>query len=136
MSTIGAIHHNWPGYDLEGFVRRASEIGYESCELQIGDIWNEADDDGGRRAEEVRSMLESHGMKASAVSAGNDFIQADRDDFEAQIRRYRRVCEIIPKAGTDIVRSDGGWDRGGTGPAGALGRHDAGGLPALRRVPR
>ncbi|MCY3736191.1 MAG: sugar phosphate isomerase/epimerase [Gemmatimonadaceae bacterium] len=116
MSTIGVIHHNWPGYDLEGFVRRASEIGYESCELQIRDIWDEADDDGGRRAEEVRAMLDGHGLKASAVSAGNDFIQADRDDFEAQIRRYRRVCEIIPKAGTDIVRSDGGWDRGGQVP--------------------
>ena len=43
MSTIGVIHYNWPGYDLEGFARRASDIGYKSCELQIGDIWDEAD---------------------------------------------------------------------------------------------
>mgnify|MGYP001229107182 FL=1 len=34
MSTsIGVIHYNWPGYDLEGFARRASEIGYKTCEL-------------------------------------------------------------------------------------------------------
>jgi sugar phosphate isomerase/epimerase len=112
MSTIGVIHYNWPGYDLEGFAQRASEIGYQSCELHIGDIWDEANDDGGRRAEEVRATFDGYGMRISAVAAGNDFIQAERDDFEAQIARYRRVCEIIPKAGTDIVRSDGGWNRG------------------------
>ena len=32
---IGATHYNWPGYDLEGFAARASEIGYRYCELQI-----------------------------------------------------------------------------------------------------
>ncbi len=113
MSTIGAIHYNWPGYDLEGFARRASEIGYESCELQIGDIWDETNDDGGRQAEVVRDMLAGHGIQVSAVAAGNDFIQANRADFDAQIARYRRVCEIIPHTGTDIIRSDGGWNRGG-----------------------
>lgn len=116
MATIGVIHYNWPGYDLEGFARRASEIGYKTCELQIRDIWDEANDDGGRRAEEVRDMLAGYGMSASAVAAGNDFIQADRADFEAQIERYRRVCEIIPRTGTDIIRSDGGWNRGGNVP--------------------
>ena len=113
MSTIGVIHYNWPGYDLEGFARRASEIGYKSCELQIGDIWDEANDDGGRRAEAVRDMLAGYGIAVSAVAAGNDFIQAQRSNFDAQIARYRRVCEIIPHTGTDIIRSDGGWNRGG-----------------------
>ncbi|MDP7447701.1 MAG: TIM barrel protein, partial [Candidatus Latescibacteria bacterium] len=116
MSTIGVIHYNWPGYDLEGFARRASDIGYKSCELQIGDIWDEADDDGGRRAEVVRDMFAGYGMTISAVAAGNDFIQADAGDFDAQITRYRRVCEIIPHTGTDIIRSDGGWNRGGNVP--------------------
>jgi sugar phosphate isomerase/epimerase len=116
MSTIGVIHYNWPGYDLEGFARRASEIGYESCELQIRDVWDEENDDGGRQAEQVRDMLAGYGIKISAVTAGNDFIQADRADWEAQIERYRRVCEIIPLTGTDIVRSDGGWNRGGKVP--------------------
>ena len=48
MAKIGAIHYNWPGYDLEGFARRASEIGYEHCELQIGDIWDGESKDGDR----------------------------------------------------------------------------------------
>ncbi|MEE3336680.1 MAG: sugar phosphate isomerase/epimerase [Candidatus Latescibacterota bacterium] len=113
MSSIGVIHYNWPGYDLEGFARRASEIGYTSCELQIGDIWDEANDDDGRRAEQVRELFDSVGMNISAVAAGNDFIQAERSDWEAQVKRYRRVCEIITHTGTDIVRSDGGWNRGG-----------------------
>ncbi len=113
MSTsIGVIHYNWPGYDLEGFARRASEIGYKTCELQIGDIWDEDEDDDGRQAEAVRDMLAGYGMTVSAVAAGNDFIQAERGEFEAQIARYRRVCEIIPHTGTDIIRSDGGWNRG------------------------
>ncbi|SVD98086.1 uncharacterized protein METZ01_LOCUS450940, partial [marine metagenome] len=105
------IHYNWPGYDLEGFARRASEIGYKTCELQIGDIWDEDEDDDGRQAEAVRDMLAGYGMTVSAVAAGNDFIQAERGEFEAQIARYRRVCEIIPHTGTDIIRSDGGWNR-------------------------
>ncbi|MBT4611591.1 MAG: sugar phosphate isomerase/epimerase [Gemmatimonadetes bacterium] len=118
MSSIGVIHYNWPGYDLEGFARRASEIGYTSCELQIGDIWDEADDDDGRRAEQVRALFDSVGMTISAVAAGNDFLQAERSDWEAQVARYRRVCQIIPHAGTDIIRSDGGWNRGGLVPEG------------------
>lgn len=116
MSSIGVIHYNWPGYDLEGFARRASEIGYKSTELQIGDIWDEENDDDGKRAEQVREMFAAVGMTISAVAAGNDFLQADRADWEAQIKRYRRVCEIIPHTGTDIIRSDGGWNRGGNVP--------------------
>ena len=111
MAKIGAIHYNWPGYDLEGFVRRASEIGYEHCELQIGDIWDGESKDGEKSAEAARELLAKYGMQASAVAAGNDFLQADPADFEAQIERYRYVCQIIPATGTDIVRSDGGGNR-------------------------
>jgi sugar phosphate isomerase/epimerase len=109
---LGAIHYNWPGYDLEGFAARASEIGYKYCELQIEDIWDGASDRGEESAEKTRRLLEKYGMQASAVAAGNDFLQADSKDLEAQIERYRYVCKIIPCAGTDIVRSDGGWNRG------------------------
>ena len=111
MAKIGAIHYNWPGYDLEGFARRASEIGYEHGELQIGDIWDGESKDGEKSAEATRELLAKYGMQASAVAAGNDFLQADPVEFEAQIERYRYVCQIIPVTGTDIVRSDGGWNR-------------------------
>ncbi len=115
-AKIGVIHYNWPGFDLEGFARRASEIGYEYCELQINDIWDGESSDGEKTAEQTREMLARYGMKASAVAAGNDFLQADPADLEAQIQRYRYVCKIIPYAGTDIVRSDGGWNRKGNVP--------------------
>jgi len=109
---LGVIHYNWPGYDLEGFAARASEIGYKYCELQIDDIWDGQSDRGEESAEKTRRLLEKYGMEASAVAAGNDFLQAEPKDLEAQIERYRYVCKIIPCAGTDIVRSDGGWNRG------------------------
>ena len=109
--TIGAIHYNWPGYDLEGFAQRASEIGFECCELQIGDIWDGQSKNGEKTAEATRRLLEKYGIQVSAVAAGNDFLQADPADLAAQIQRYRYVCQIIPYTGTDIVRSDGGWNR-------------------------
>ena len=111
MAKIGAIHHNWPGYDLEGFARRASEIGYTHCEVRASDIWSDEADDGTARAEEVRELLSRYGMTASAVEIGNDFLQADPSALDAQIERYRQRCRVIPLVGTDIVRSDGGWNR-------------------------
>ena len=116
MPKIGVIHYNWPGYDLEGFARRASEIGYKYCELRIGDIWDGESRRGEETAEGVRALLEKYGMQASAVDAGNDFLQADPADLDAQIERYRYVCQIIPHAGTDIVRSDGGHNSQGDVP--------------------
>ena len=113
---IGVIHYNWPNYDLEGFVRRASEIGYQYCELSIRDIWDGVSTNGQETAARTRELLSRYGMQASAVDAGNDFLQADPADLAAQIQRYRYVCQIIPHAGTDIVRSDGGWNRQGKVP--------------------
>ena len=110
-AKIGAIHYNWPGHDLEAFAARASEIGYRYCELQIGDIWDGESKNGEKTAEETRRLLENYGMQAAAVAAGNDFLQADPAHLQAQIERYYYVCQIIPYAGTDIVRSDGGWNR-------------------------
>ena len=115
-SKLGVIHYNWPGYDLEGFAARASEIGYKYCELQINDIWDGETDNGEATATATRRLLEKYGMQASAVAAGNDFLQADPAVLEAQIERYRYVCQIIPHVGTDIVRSDGGWNRKGEVP--------------------
>ena len=112
MAKIGAIHYNWPGCDLEGFARRASEIGYQYCELRIDDIWDGESKNGEQTAEATRELLAKYGMQASAVAAGNDFLQADSRDLDAQIERYRYVCQT----GTDIVRSDGGWNRNGAVP--------------------
>lgn len=108
---IGAIHYNWPGYDLEGFARRASEIGYTHCEVRAADIWVDSEVDGAHRAEEVRELLARYGMQISAVEIGNDFLQADPADLDMQVARYRARCKVIPLTGCDIARSDGGRNR-------------------------
>jgi sugar phosphate isomerase/epimerase len=113
---IGVTHYNWPGYDLEGFAARASEIGYRYCELQIGDIWDGESKNGEKGAEETRVLLDKYGLQVAAVAAGNDFLQADPGDLDAQIERYLYVCQIVPTTGTDIVRTDGGWNRNGDVP--------------------
>ena len=109
MAKTGVVHHNWGGYDLEGFAARAAEIGYRYCELQFRDVWSDGTREGERAAVEVREMLERHGMSVSAVAAGNNFLRADPAQQEAEIERYRKLCEWIPHTGTDVVRSDGGW---------------------------
>ncbi len=108
---IGVIHYNWPGYDLEGFAQRASEIGYTHCEVRAADIWVGDEVDGAHRAEEVRELLARYGMQVSAVEIGNDFLQADPVDLDMQVARYRARCKVIPLTGCDIARSDGGWNR-------------------------
>ena len=136
MAKIGAIHYNWPGCDLEGFARRASEIGYRYCELQIRDIWDGESKNGEQTAAATRELLAKYGMQASAVAAGNDFLQADARDLDAQIERYRYVCQIIPVTGTDIVRSGRRLEPQRRSAGRPVGRHDVRGLQALRRFSR
>ena len=113
---IGVIHYNWPGYSLEGFLERAAEIGYGYVELQVSDIWDGQSKNGEQTAEQTRELLEKHGLQASAVSAGNDFLQPTEEELRAEIDRYRYVCEIVPYVGTRMVRTDGGWNRSGRVP--------------------
>ena len=113
---LGVIHHNWPDYDLEGFFGRASQIGYTHCELNIADVWDGEASDPRSGAESVRQTMQAYGLQASAVAAGNDFLQADPAVWEREVERYRRVCEIVPHVGTDVVRTDGGWNREGAVP--------------------
>ena len=113
---IGVTHYNWPGYDLEGFAARASEIGYRYCELQIGDIWDGESQNGEEEAENTRHLLDKYDLRVAAVAAGNDFLQAASGGLDAQIERYYYVCQIVPHTGTDIVRTDGGWNRNGDVP--------------------
>ena len=115
-SKIGVIHYNWPDYTFEGFLERAAEIGYQYLELQIGDIWDGTSKLGEKTAEQTRKLLEKYGLQASTVAAGNDFLQPTEEERAAQIERYRYVCQIVPYVGTNIVRTDGGWNRGGRVP--------------------
>ena len=112
-AKIGTVHYKWPDKNFEGFLRRASEIGYTYVELNIKDIWDGKSRNGEKSAEEARKTMEKYGIQASSVSAGNDFIKPTKQERKAEIERYRYVCQIIPFAGTRTVRSDGGWNRSG-----------------------
>ena len=108
---IGVIHYNWPGFDLEGFMAKASQIGYRYCELQVGDVWDGQSKDGGKQAQAVRKQLEKHGLQISALAAGNDFLQADPAALQAQLDRCQYVFGLAAHLGTDVLRMDGGWNR-------------------------
>lgn len=110
-AKIGVIHYNWPGFDLEGFLTKTSQIGYRYCELQVRDVWDGQSQEGEKGAESVRKLVEKHGMQVSALTAGNDFIQADPADLQAQIDRCRYVFGLATHLGTDVLRMDGGWNR-------------------------
>ena len=112
----GVIYYNWPGYGLEAFAQRAVEIGYAYCELQIRDIWDNKDD-GKAAAAAARKILDCYGLTVSAIAAQNDFLQVDPDQLTAELRRYRQICHLAPILGTDVLRTDGGWNRGGLVPA-------------------
>lgn len=113
---IGVIHYNWPGYSFEGFLERAAQIGYKYLEISISDFWDGESKDAERKAEQTRKLLEKHGLRVSALTAGNDFLQPTREELDAQIERYRYVCKVTPHVGTRVVRTDGGWNRAGKVP--------------------
>jgi sugar phosphate isomerase/epimerase len=116
-SRLGVIHYNWPGYEFEAFVQRAVEIGYRYCELDTPDFWDDARHDGGEAsALAARKILDRHGLSVSAIAPRNDFLQADPDDLTAQLSRYRQICQLAPILGTDLLRTDGGWNRAGLVP--------------------
>ena len=83
MAKIGAIHYNWAGYDLEGFARRASEIGYQYCELQIGDIWDGESNNGEQTAEATRERQAAESGRTAFLlvlrEGAQQFLQVTKD---------------------------------------------------------
>jgi len=111
MPKFGMIHYNTPGDTLEELLDYAQETGYEYLELRVSDIWDEKNDsesEAARRAETVREMLEKRGLKASAVSAGNDFVIEDEETIRAQVERMHRICRLAGIVGTNVLRTEGG----------------------------
>ncbi len=113
MPDFGLIQYNLPYDDLERFASYASGAGFGFVELPVGRFWNEADSDTDAlaHARAVRELLSRHGLRISAVSAGNDFLQPDQTGLERQVQRLRRVCALAREAGTDLIRIDGGWSK-------------------------
>ena len=104
---IGIIHYNIPG-SLEEFLRYASETGYGYVELQISDVWGQGVENPEAEAEKVAKLVESHGLKVSALSAGNDFVLLDEEEIKRQVERMRRICGLAKILGTNVIRTEGG----------------------------
>ncbi|MBN1344835.1 MAG: sugar phosphate isomerase/epimerase [Phycisphaerae bacterium] len=111
MSKLGIIHYNLPKeWSLSDFFDYCGRTGFEYVELQIGDVWDESDPnaDPCRGAEKVRAMMDSLGLKVSALASGNDFVLLDETRIQAQVERMRRICRAAPILGTRIIRTEGG----------------------------
>jgi sugar phosphate isomerase/epimerase len=115
VEGFGLVFYNFPGHTLEQFAAYAAATGFAYCEIMVGHLWKEADpgDYAEARATEVGALLRRHGLRPSAVAAGNDFLKGDAAELDRQVERLKRVCRLARLAGTDLVRIDGGWVREG-----------------------
>ena len=105
---LGLIHYNAPGATLEEFLDYVKGTGFGCVELQCTDVWPAGEEDPEARAAEVKELLDARGIKASALSAHNDFVVLRADEVEAQVERMKRVCELAKILGTDTLRTEGG----------------------------
>ncbi len=111
MGKLGIIHYNLPKeWSLADFFAYCRDTGFEYMELSVADIWDETDPaaDPKAGAERVRAMVDSHGLKVSALSSGNDFVLLDEAEIASQVERIQRICEAAPLLGTRIIRTEGG----------------------------
>lgn len=106
----GLIHYNAPGNTVEEFLQYAKATGFDSVELNVGDVWDEKSCPccAQSGAEELRNTLKSMGLECSAFDAGNDFIVLDPAEVKAQVDRMRTVCELAQIVGTNVIRTEGG----------------------------
>ncbi len=105
---LGVIHYNAPGDSVAEFLDWAAETGFEYVELRKLDLWPEDCDNPHVEAEKVMAMMQERGVKASAVSASNDFVVLDPDEVADQMEQVRMVCELAQIVGTNVLRTEGG----------------------------
>jgi len=111
VADFGLIYYNFPGHTLEQFAAFAGAAGFQGAEIAIDQVWREKEptEDPAARADEVRAMFARQNMHLSALAAGNDFLQPDDAGMARQVERLQRVCRLAERAGTKILRIDGGW---------------------------
>lgn len=107
---FGLIHYNFPGYSMEDFLSYAQKTGFSYVEIQIGDVWREGEplDNAKSNAKSLKRAMNSHGLRASALAAGNDFVQLDPKLVRAQAERMQKVCDLAGLLGTKTIRTEGG----------------------------
>ena len=106
---FGIIHYNTPGDTLEEFLDYIAETGFESAEIQSGDLWPEGEKNPEKRAESVAGYMRERNLRASALTAGNNFCTEDDATLAAQVERLKRVLDLADILGTKILRTDAGW---------------------------
>ena len=104
----GVIHYNAPGDTFEEFLQYASETGFDSVEVALKDVWDPDKGEPEQQAEEAKVLLEKYGIEASALAAGNDFVQLDEEQIKAQVERMERICKLAKVIGADCLRTEGG----------------------------
>ena len=108
MSKFGMVHHNFPGFSFDEFLRFISETGFGYVELQTRDVWGQEVDNPEKNAEAVRKQVESYGLQISAFAAGNDFVVLDAEVVRAQVDRMHRIVGLTKILGTSVIRTEGG----------------------------
>ncbi len=113
MSKLGFIHYNWPGFSFDDFLKFAADNGAGWVELQLTDVC-EDDNFDIQRAAQVRTQVENHGLKVSALAARNDFLQSDSEAIVFQVQRMQRVAQLAQiLCDEPILRSEGGAPKDG-----------------------
>lgn len=105
---FGLIHYNAPGDTFEAFVAYAAGAGFDCCEVMITDVWPREAEFDLQRAHEAKAVLDRHGIRASALTAANDFVQLDPAEIENQVKRMQQVAQLARILGTDTLRTEGG----------------------------
>jgi len=114
MKKLGLIHYNTPGATLREFLTWASDSGFEYAELMPPDVDVDgpSDEEVFAQARAVRKLVNSYGMRASALSARNDFLQTDSAAIEFQVKRMKKVATVVRILDDQaVIRSEGGWEK-------------------------
>ena len=109
----GLIHYNTPGDTFADFVAFAASSGFTSVEVMISDVWPRGSEFTTEKAYEARAILDRYGIKASALTAANDFVQLDPKAIQVQVDRMQQVAQLARILGTSILRTEGGQPKEG-----------------------
>ena len=112
----GLIHYNTPGDTFEDFVTFAASSGFDSVEVMITDVWPRGADFATEKAHEARAILDRHGIRASALTAANDFVQLEAKAIAQQVDRMQQVAQLARILGTDVLRTEGGQPKDAVPP--------------------
>jgi len=110
MAKLGVIHYPFPKLTLSEFLSYAARTGFGYVELQIGDVWKDADASSNPEANAASVKREMDGLKlkASALAAGNDFILLEEEAVKRQVERMKRVVGLAQVLGASCIRTEGG----------------------------